>query len=142
MLANRLWRYPVGQLRTEMDRLFEGFFDAGALGAVTFPPINAWEENDALKIEAEIPGYSADEIDISVVGAELTLRGTKPAVTETDAVVHHRERVRGDFTRTIKLPFEVDASNVQADLRDGVLLVTLPKAEEARPRKIEVRKGA
>ncbi|MFZ5829590.1 MAG: Hsp20/alpha crystallin family protein [Planctomycetota bacterium] len=134
---------PLNQLRSEMDRLVSGFM-AGMPDGPWFgsqrsqPAVNVWEEPEALKIEAELPGLKQDQVEISVVGNELALKVTRPDVQQTGVVYHRRERPVGTFTRILRLPTEVDADHVHADLKDGVLLITLAKAEKAKPRKINV----
>jgi len=91
-------------------------------------------------ITAEVPGVSADEIDISVVGETLTLSGErKPEDLEGGVRYHRRERGGGRFSRSIELPFRVDADKVEAAYDKGILRVTLPRAEADKPRKITVR---
>jgi HSP20 family protein len=145
------WRsnggYPVAQLRDEVDRLVGDFLGnvhgvSQAWGAARgFPAVNLWEEGDALFAEAELPGVKTEDIDVSVVGSELTIRGRRPESAGESTSFHRRERGTGEFSRTLRLPFEVDPAAVEATLRDGVLLVKLPKAASARPRKIQVGTG-
>jgi len=134
---------PVHRLRYEMDRLLNGFL--GSPGEVSWPmsgrgrpAVNVWETEDSLKVELELPGVKADEVQLSVVGGELSIKVDRPDVEQTEVTYHRRERAVGSFARVLRLPFEVDADRVEADLRHGVLTVTLPKAESARPRKIQV----
>lgn len=135
----------LGQLREEMDRLVSGFAnvlpDAPWFGGRSRPALNVWEEADALKVEAELPGVQNEQIEVSVAGGEMSLKVARPDVEQADVTYHRRERPVGTFTRVLRLPFEVDAEKVQADLRDGVLTITLPKAEAAKPRKIVVKSG-
>jgi HSP20 family protein len=138
---------PVGQLRREVDRLFEDFFGPGAaqprFGTSTrvFPALNIWEDNDGLVAEAELPGVTNENLDIAVVGSEMTIKGRRGETpSETDNVVfHRRERWTGEFSRVVRLPVGIDGDKVQATLKDGVLRVHLPKAESARPHKIPVK---
>jgi HSP20 family protein len=108
------------------------------LGNRPFPAVNAWDEGDDIVAEAELPGLKGEEVDISVLGSELTVKGERKPVTEEGTSYHRRERGTGSFTRVLRLPVEVDAEKVQATLRDGVLTVRMPKAEAAKPRKITV----
>ncbi len=141
--------HPVYQLRDEMDRLFNGFFPsaaraANAVSGRSFPAMNVWEHGDQLFVEAEVPGLTGQQIEISVVGNSLTIQGNPPAVEAASAAgaavetFHRRERAVGGFTRSIALPVEIDAEQVSAKLENGVLLITLPKAEKAKPRKVQV----
>jgi len=134
---------PAARLRGEMDRLF-GDLAAnlpwlGATGAATFPALNIWEDEQHVYAEAELPGMQMDDLEVLVVGNELTIKGERKAVEEGEAVYHRRERGLGAFSRVIRLPVEIDADKEEAHLQDGVLSVKLPKAEAARPRKIEVK---
>jgi HSP20 family protein len=137
------------QLRDEVDRLFSNFVAhptvAGATRFVTgreFPLINLWEDMDNVYAECELPGVRSEDLDISVIGSELTIKGRRGEASEPQAIYHRRERAIGSFTRTVQLPIEVDADRVQANLRDGVLLVTLPKSESSKPRKVPVHASA
>lgn len=139
-------RQPLYQLRDEMDRLLTGFFGPAADGLLparfrSQPAANVWERGDALLVEMELPGVKSDQVDVSVVGGELTVKVERPEISEADVTYHRRERPVGSFTRVLRLPVEVAADRVEAELRDGVLLITLPKAESAKPRKITVAGG-
>ena len=120
-LTNRLdW------LRDEMEPSF-------------YPPLNVWEDGELLKIEAEVPGVKLEDIDVSFDNGELTLKGEKKFATKENTPMHRRERVYGSFVRTLTIPWEVKADGVGAELKDGILTVTLPKAEAAKPRKVAVK---
>jgi HSP20 family protein len=139
---------PLYQLRDEMDRLVGDFFGpvtsnvTQRLAAPTrgFPAVNVWEDGDHLYAEAEVPGVKSESIDISVVGGDLTIRGHRDPLGEGVAY-HRQERGVGEFNRVLRLPVEVDADQVEATLKDGVLLIKLPKAESAKPKKIKVNPG-
>ncbi len=126
----------LGRLRGEMERWFgspESF-----IGARVFPALNAWETDDALFVEAELPGFPMDALDIDLTGRDLTIRGRRDGREPEGASFHRRERAVGEFVRSVRLPFEVDAERVEAHLRDGVLTIRMPRAEAALPRKIRV----
>jgi len=136
-------RHPLSQLREEMDRLLSGFlgwFPGGSSPAAGrgHPAVNVWESGDALHAELEVPGVRGDQIEVSVVGDELSLAIRREEVDQEGVTYHRRERAVGGFTRVVRLPMEVDADRVAAELRNGVLTVTLPKADSAKPRKIQV----
>ena len=142
-LGYRNSRYPFHQLRDEMERLLTGFFGPAAEGILppvfrSQPAANVWEHGDALLVEMELPGIKSDQVDISVAGGQLSVKINRPEVVQEGVTYHRRERSVGSFTRTLKLPIEVDANRVEAELREGVLFITLPKAESAKPRKINV----
>ena len=86
----------------------------------------------------EVPGLKTDQLDLSVVGDQLSIRVERPDAAQDGMTYHRRERPVGSFTRVLQLPVEVEADKVQADLNDGVLTIRLPKAEAAKPRKIQV----
>ena len=88
--------------------------------------------------EAEIPGVKGEDLDVSVVADELTIKGTRQPLADEEAAYHRRERGVGAFVRVVRLPVEVVADKVQASLRDGVLTLVMPKAEAAKPRRITV----
>lgn len=137
----------LNQLRGDMERMAHDFLgNVGAwpqvgvalVGNRAFPPLNVWESDDCLRAEAELPGVEPGNVDISVEGLELTIKGERKADESKGATYHRRERGAGSFSRTVRLPFEVDAGAIQATLRDGLLSIVLPKAEAAKPRKIPV----
>lgn len=103
-----------------------------------FPPVNAWEDEKAIYVEAELPGFSQDQIEIQMTGEELTLSGSREDATPENGTFLRRERRMGRFNRVIHVPGETDSDTVSATLRDGVLRVTLPKSPAAQPRKIAV----
>jgi HSP20 family protein len=143
-----MWRMsngsnPVGVLRNEVDRLFADFFgpqvETGGARARAFPTLNVWQREHELFVEAEVPGLKNEDLDISVVGSQLVIKGRRPNVDDSSATYHRRERGVGEFSRTVELPVAVVPDQVQAKLSDGVLLITLPTAEANKPRKVEVK---
>jgi len=134
--------FPVNELRREVGRLFEDFMgptNGGFNRVGAFPPINVWEDTDAVFAEAEVPGLTMNELEVTVVGNELSIKGDRKPCGAQGFTFHRQERGVGEFARFVTLPVPVDASRVQATLKNGVLTITLPKAEAARPRRIEVR---
>lgn len=136
---------PFPGLRDELDRTFGELFDTvaglapmGPLGRRAFPAVNIWEDEKHLYAEAEVPGLTMGDIEVSVLGNELTIRGERKGAEREGVSFHRRERGLGAFSRVLHLPFDVDADRVSAALRDGVLTVTLPKAPSVLPRKIKV----
>ena len=139
----RMRRNPFNQFREEVDRLVTGVLAGRPNGLIPGmfrgqPAINVWEQNDALKVEMELPGIKSDQLDISVASGELSVKVNVPDEAQENVTYHRRERPIGSFSRIVRLPVEVDVDRVEADLRDGVLTITLPKAESAKPRKINV----
>ena len=140
LLPSRLAEPGFAALTRRMDRLFQETFGEGVAGEFVGPALDLSETEDALHVQAEIPGVDPEHVDISITGDQLTIRGEKQAQTEEEGRSWHRiERRRGSFSRTLSLPAAVDAEKVEATVRDGVLSVTLPKREDARPRRIDVR---
>lgn len=103
------------------------------------PPVDIFEEPDSIRILAEVPGVKPEDVKLSVEGNVLTVQGTKHQTAEekTDRV-HRYERTYGTFERSFTLPSTVDAEKIKASYESGVLTITLPKAEKAKPRQIEV----
>ena len=109
------------------------------VGASWVPPVDIFEEADAMRIMAEVPGVRPEDVKISLEGNVLTIHGTKQqAAEERTERVHRYERTYGVFERTFTLPATVDANKIKASYEQGVLTVTLPKMAEARPRQIQV----
>lgn len=138
-------------LRREIDRAFEnaGFgtepFSRVAFlpgrAARRYPLINLHEDGEALYIEALAPGVEPASLDLSVLRHTLTITGEKKRLAGDikPEAFHRSERATGRFVRTVELSIEVDADRVQADYRNGLLVITLPKAERARPKQINVQ---
>jgi len=151
MLVRRVWPSrptydssfaDFDQLRRGMLRLFDSVAGdaSGDVGAGVFPPMNITQDDDNFYVRAEVPGIKADEISISAVRNRISVSGRREIPAEHERVSYHRkERAEGSFNRTVTLPSEVDAQRVDARYADGVLTLTLPKAEEAKPRQIPVR---
>jgi HSP20 family protein len=130
------------RLQKEMDQLFGGLFteNAAPRPGVGGPAVNVWEKPDGFVLEAELPGLSMENLDITVEGAEITIRGErKPAVPSQEATLHKRERWVGSFERTLEFPCEIDADRAEATLRDGVLTLSLPKSPAAAAKKISIK---
>jgi HSP20 family protein len=98
-----------------------------------------WEDGETLKIEVEVPGVKIEDIEVSYDNGELTVKGEKKVDTKENAPLHRRERLTGTFVRTLTLPWEIVADQVTAELKDGVLTVSVPKAEAAKPRKVAIK---
>jgi len=111
-----------------------------SLAPAAFPPVNVWEDGDAFHLEAELPGLTHEQLQVSVTNRnQLKLQGERLAAENTRGRWHRRERGFGRFQRVLKLPAPVDADKIDATFENGVLHVTLPKTEEARPRRISVK---
>jgi HSP20 family protein len=107
------------------------------------PPVDIIEEKDAIRIVAELPGVQPENVKISLENNLLTIQGNKEQVAEERSErVHRYERTYGTFERSFTLPATVDADRIQASYEHGVLTVTLPKVEKAKPRQIAVQVAA
>jgi HSP20 family protein len=104
------------------------------------PALSVWEDVEAFHVEADVPEVAIENLDVTVKeGNQLTISGERKATEIPNAVWHRQERPFGPFTRSVTLPMLVDSDRVEAKVEHGVLLVTLPKSEAAKPRKIAVR---
>lgn len=131
----------MNRLQNEMNRRISRFSPVDRLVCGTFPALGIWQDEDALYVEAELPGTELDDLEIHVTGRDaLEIKGQRKPPSVENATWHRQERGFGKFTRIVKLPTEVNAENVTANLSNGVLTVTLPKLEETKPHKIEVKK--
>jgi HSP20 family protein len=125
------------RIQAEMNRLFGGL---ERQIEPEFPPIEAWAGENGLCIVAALPGVDMKDIELSVVGDTLTLKGTRPEeILKEGEAFHRRERGTGRFTRTLQLPFNIEVDAVKATSRNGMLEVDLPRAVSERPRKIAVQ---
>lgn len=130
------------QLQRRMDRLFQ---DTAGMQrfpwqAGVYPPVNLSEDSDNLYIRAELPGVTAADLEITLHDNNLILRGERKIPAEEKQVNYHRrERESGFFRRIIALPAQVSGDKVDATCKDGILTIKMPKPEEVKPRKIEVK---
>ncbi len=131
------------QLQTEMNRLVERWGGDGgqaALGVASYPAVNVWEDADSVHVEAELPGLNLKDLEIHVTGNnQLTIKGERKPTVPDKSVWHRQERGFGSFVRVLTLPFNIDASKVDARFENGVLLINLAKHASAKPRKISVK---
>jgi HSP20 family protein len=131
-------------LRDAMDRLFdEAFtrpFSSGNGGWSSLPAIDLYQTDDDVVVKAALPGFKADEVQINVHGNMLTLKGeTKQTEEMKEKTYHLREHRWGSFERSVMLPTTVIADKAKAEFENGILTITLPKAEEVRPKTITVK---
>jgi len=132
-----------GALRREMDQLFDRFgsFTPVLAARSVFPAVNLYETDETYVLTAEVPGLAPEDLEISLEGSTVTLRGERKVFDEQGASVHRSERPTGAFRRAIDLPVPIDGEKVEAVHRHGVLTLRLPKAPEHRPRQISVQAG-
>lgn len=142
MLSTRgtrgMWS-EMNRLRDEMERAFGGDGLRRVSGSV-YPPLNLWGNDEQLVVEAELPGFELNDLEIYVNGDnQLSIQGERKPPTHEGGTWHRQERGFGAFNRMIELPEPVDADKVSAEFKDGVLTITLAKREEAKPRRINVK---
>jgi HSP20 family protein len=128
----------MGRILNEPFRMFDWTLGESPTAA-WMPLVDIFEEDDAIRIVAELPGVKPDDVKITVEGNLLTIKGTKEQVAEEKAEkVHRYERTYGAFERTFTLPASVDPDKIKAQYDLGVLTITLPKQETAKPHLIKV----
>ena len=134
----------LSDLREELDRLFES--PLGELGRASHlfngwtPAVDLYEDKDSFTVKAELPGLKSEDIDVSLNEGVLVISGERKCEQKFDEAETHRvERFFGRFQRSIVLPSSVKTDKIAAQYKDGVLTVTLPKSEEAKPKQIEIK---
>lgn len=154
-MALRTWD-PIRELdalRREIEHIFEDFgtwtwpFSRTAflpgLSARSYPLLNVGEDKDNVYVEALAPGANPDTLEISVLDNTLRIAGEKPSLSPDikPEAFHRNERSAGRFVRTMTLPVQIDREKISAQYKNGLLLLTLPKAEAAKPKQITVSVG-
>jgi len=131
----------LSSLRNELDRLFDLSWpsrDSSLLSGWT-PALDVFDEKDHFVVNVELPGMKKEEIDLSFQEGVLSISGDrKHTVENKDGETFRSERYFGKFQRSVTLPAAVDSAKISASYKDGILSVTLPKAEEAKPKQIAV----
>ena len=131
--------------RHDLDRLFKhfqsGFGDPWSLDQRSYPALNIWDDRDSIRAEAEVPGFKMKDLEVTVMGNQLTIKGRREVSKREDATLHRHERFTGEFVRSMTLPVEVNPDKVDATLKDGVLTLVMPKTQAALARKITVKSG-
>jgi len=129
-------------LRDAMDRLFDDAFTRplSLKDAWSVPAIDMYQTDDEVVVKAALPGIKADEVQINITGEVLTLKGqVKHNEEKQEKAWHIREQRYGSFERSVVLPTDVVADKAKADFENGILTITLPKAEEVKPRVISIK---
>jgi len=132
------------RIRRGLDELSQNLVNEGKMHihATVYPPLNMYENKEALIIKAELPGVRVEELDISVEGDTLTLQGKRTTREKEETTSYHRREIEsGNFSRAIALPTKIDLDKIAATLNDGILTITLTKAEEVKPRQIRISTG-
>lgn len=137
------WSYlpMLGSFRDEMNKLFDRFTKRGAtVGMDWMPPLDVSETNENIIVKAEVPGIEPKNIDISISGNNLMIRGEKQAEKEEKGKNYHFvERSYGSFSRSVVLPASVKFEQAKAEYKKGILEITLPKSEKSKAKKISVK---
>mgnify|MGYP003572900407 FL=1 len=129
----------MNRLREEMDRVMGGN-GLRRVSQSVYPPLNLWGDDESLYVEAELPGFELSDLEIFVSGDnQLSIQGERKPPEHEGGTWHRQERGFGNFSRMIELPEPVDADKVSAEFSNGVLTITMPKREEAKPRRIKVK---
>ncbi len=134
-------RSEFDRLHQEVNKLFN-LFAPGTDPFISrvYPAVNLTEEGNNLYIRAELPGVNPESLDISAAEGKLMISGERKIEMEDEKTSYHRrEREAGFFRRTVALPLKVDSGKISASMKNGILTITLPKSEEAIPRKIAVK---
>ena len=133
----------LSSLRSAVDQIFGDYMDrTGTARSHTgvFPSLNITESGDNLYVQAELPGVDPKEIDISAMADSITLRGERKVTPVSEEVNYHqREREFGTFKRIINLPTKINTDKISASYKNGILTVVLPKAEEVKPKQIQIK---
>jgi len=131
-----VWR-EMERLRRDMDGLFSDYGRTAA--STTYPLINVYEDKDNMVVTAELPGAVKEKVEITFSDGVLTVAGKRevPASVKNMSAVR-RERTEGDFEKTITIPMKINQNGINASFDNGILTVTLPKAEEAKPKTITI----
>ena len=134
--------FDVEKTLNEMDRIFNAVGRPLNLRSVprgTFPAVNVYDRGNETVLVAEMPGVRSEDVELTVVGDSITLQGHREEQPAENEQYYRRERPMGAFTRTVTLPTAVNPEKVKAEYHDGVLRVSMAKAEQARSRKVEIK---
>ena len=116
----------------------DNWFSGSTSSRGGFPPINIFQHKDDYVVIAEIPGIKKEDVNIEIHRNRVRLSGEKKITFGKDASVHRREREAGSFDRTFTTPFEIDADAAKAEYRDGILALSLPRAQQDKPRSVNI----
>jgi HSP20 family protein len=129
------WR-ELERMRSELDRIFNG--NAAPMASRAYPLMNMYDSNDAVVVTAELPGMSREQVNITFTDGILSISGKRKGEDFGGMALVRQERSSSDFEKSVKIPSRVESDRIAATLRDGILMVTLPKAEEAKPKEISI----
>ena len=132
------------RLRDELDQLFDIGLPLSNIRSVprgTFPAINIEEQKESVSIEAYLPGFEPKDVELTIEDNMLAIKGRRETARIADGNFHRRERFSGDFSRIVSLPEGLDSSEAEARYNDGILRITIARAEEKKPKQITVSVG-
>ena len=140
--SDRGFSNPLERMQREMNRLWSAAWNEGPFAGQVYPPMNIYDDGESFVVRAELPGVNPDDLDITVTGKTLSIKGKREVAATGDGVsFHRRERKSGLFRRAFDLPDPVDATKVVASAKHGVLEILLPRADQAKLRKVEIQKS-
>ena len=129
----------ISQFQQALDNFrTSSWLGSSPSGSGAYPPLNVFRKGDDLVVIAEVPGIRKPDLQIQVKGKTIRITGRKAVEYGDNAALHRRERLAGAFDRAISLPVEVEADNVKAEYRDGILALYLPRSERDKPRTIQI----
>ncbi len=138
MLSNTLGRLLA--LQEAMDVTQDtGYFEGTTTNAGVYPPVNIFEKGEDLVLIAELPGIKKEDLQLEVKGKSVRLAGERKIDYGENVSYHRIERNSSKFDRTLKLPINVEADHIKAEYKDGILVVTLPRAEADKPKQISIQ---
>lgn len=127
------------QFQQELDALRSSdWLGSGPSSRGSYPPVNVFRKGDDLVLIAELPGVVRDQVQVQIKGSTLRISGAKTTEYGENVGMHRRERLAGTFDRAITLPVEVEADQVKAEIRNGILALYLPRAERDKPKTISI----
>lgn len=130
------WR-ELANLQRQMNRLFD---DYAVTQQRAFPAVNVFTNADEVLVNAELPGLEQDDVNLSIMNNSLTIEGArKQNDIQKGHSYHRRERITGEFSRTIEIPYAVNPDKISAALKNGVLTIRLPRSEEDKPKNIQIQ---
>jgi len=131
-----MWN-EMDRLRREMNSLFTGYDRASA--STTYPLVNVYDDKDAVIVTAELPGMAKEQVQITFADGALTLSGKLESLAAAKKMtIVRQERSAGAFEKSLRIPTKIDQEKINASFSNGILTVTLPKAEEAKPKTIHI----
>jgi len=132
----------LNRLQDEVNRLYDSFFGKSQFSsrADVFPAVNVSEDHDNIYASAELPGVGPDDVIVTIEEQSLTIKGKRKIEPESEGVSYHRrEREGGDFNRKINLPTRIATDKVYAETKEGILTIVMPKADEVKPKSIDIK---